>query len=199
MDDKAKSRQYFNGHSSTGINRNGYWSRDYKATTAVLLDHKVTNHVDIGCGNGAFLAYLHAAAPEITIHGLDYSAEMVRRSRERLPGADIVEGDAENMPLPDESFDGVSCHMSIHHYPHPEKALSEMHRILTKNGIVLINDLTGPKWLIRLMNKSFKHWNTGDHAIYPRKEMESMLRTAGFRNIKSRNLTPFSYICVGIK
>ena len=42
MDDKAKSRQYFNGHSSTGINRNGYWSRDYKATTAVLLDHGVT-------------------------------------------------------------------------------------------------------------------------------------------------------------
>ncbi|MBQ4512436.1 MAG: class I SAM-dependent methyltransferase [Anaerolineaceae bacterium] len=123
MDDKAKSRQYFNGHSSTGINRNGYWSHDYKATTAVLLDHKVTNHIDIGCGNGAFLAYLHAAAPEITIHGLDYSAEMVSRSRERLSCADIVEGDAEKMPLPDEAFDGVSCHMSIHHYPHPEKAL----------------------------------------------------------------------------
>ena len=85
MDDKAKSRQYFNKHSSTGLNRNGYWSRDYKATAEVLLAHSVTNHIDIGCGNGAFLAYLHKRAPEIQIHGLDYSAEMVRRSRERLP------------------------------------------------------------------------------------------------------------------
>ena len=199
MDDKAKSRQYFNSHSITGLNRNGYWSRDYKETAEVLLAHGVTNHIDIGCGNGAFLAYLHQRAPEIQIHGLDYSAEMVRRSRERIPGADIMEGDAENMQLPDSSFDGVSCHMSIHHYPHPEKALAGMHRILRENGIVLINDLTGPHWLIRLMNRSFKRWNTGDHEIYPREKMEEMLRAAGFRNIKSRNLTPFSYICCGEK
>ena len=130
------------------------------------------NHIDIGCGNGAFLSYMHTIDPEIAIHGLDYSAEMVSRSRERLPNAEIVEGDAENMPLPDRSFDGVSCHMSIHHYPHPERALSEMNRILVKDGIVLINDLTGPRWLIRLMNWSFKHWNTGDHEVYPREKME---------------------------
>ena len=51
------------------------------------------------------------------------------------------------MPFADESFDAVSCHMSIHHHPHPEKYLSEMYRILENNGIVVINELTGPKWL----------------------------------------------------
>ena len=89
--------------------------------------------------------------------------------------------------------------MSIHHYPHPELALSEMYRILSPGGIVLINDLTGPDWLIRLANRSFRYWNTGDHAVYARKTMEIMLREAGFRNIKSRNLTPFSYVCCGSK
>ena len=68
------------------------------------MDHGVTDHIDIGCGNGAFLEHLHVTAPEITFHGLDYSAEMVRRSGERLSCADIVEGDAEKMPLPDEAF-----------------------------------------------------------------------------------------------
>ena len=199
MDDKAKSRQYFNHHSSTGLNKNGYWNHDYKATAKILQDHGVTNHIDIGCGNGAFLSYLHTVDPGIAIHGLDYSSEMVRRSRERLPNAEIVEGDAENVSLPDRSFDGVSCHMSIHHYPHPEKALSEMNRILVKDGIVLINDLTGPDWLICLLNWSFKHLNTGDHEVYSRKEMEIMLRSAGFRDIRSRNLTPLSYVCFGVK
>ncbi len=198
-DDKAKSKQYFNRHSSTGVNRNGYWNHDYKATAKILTDFGVRSHIDIGCGNGAFLEYLHEAAPEAALYGLDYSAEMVKRSRERVPYAEITEGDAEDMTLPDNAFEGVSCHMSIHHYPHPGQALSEMYRILRPGGIVLINDLTGPGWLIRLMNRSFRYWNTGDHAVYARETMETMLHIAGFRNINSKNLTPFSYVCCGVR
>ena len=181
------------------MNRNGYWNHDYKVTAKILTEAGIRNLIDIGCGNGAFLEFLRNTAPEIALHGLDYSAEMVKRSRERLPSAEITEGDAESMPLPDNTFDGVSCHMSIHHYPHPELALSEMYRILRPGGIVLINDLTGPDWLIRLTNRSFRYWNTGDHAVYARQTMETMLREAGFCDIKSRNLTPFSYVCCGSK
>lgn len=199
VDDKAKSRQYFNHHSSTGLNRNGYWRHDYRATAGILLDHHITRHIDIGCGNGAFLEYFSHASPDTELHGLDYSAEMVKRSRERLPSARIVEGDAEHMPLESDAFDGVSCHMSIHHYPHPDQALREMHRILMPGGLVLINDLTGPRWLIRLMNWSFRHWNTGDHAVYARTDMEQMLRSAGFRDVRSHSITPFTYVCQGIK
>lgn len=199
MDDKAKSRKYFDRHSRTGLNREGYWRHDYKATVAILLEHGVGKHIDIGCGNGAFLAYLGKKAPRVSLHGLDYSPQMVQRSRERLPSAVIVEGDAERMPLADAAFDGVSCHMSIHHYPHPEQALLEMHRILGKGGLVLINDLTGPGWLIRLLNWSFRHWNTGDHAVYARKQMEEMLKAAGFTRVESRLLTPFTYVCFGVK
>jgi len=103
------------------------------------------------------------------------------------------------MPLKDHSYDAVTCHMSIHHYPHPEKALAEMYRILKPGGAVLINDLTGPDWLIRWMNRSFKTWNTGDHAIYSCAEMERMLKRAGFRNVRSELLTPFTYLAQGVK
>ena len=198
-DDKAKSRRYFDRHSRTGLNRNGYWRHDYSATTRILLAHGVKRHIDIGCGNGAFLEYLGRASRDVELHGLDYSEEMVKRSRERLPRARIAQGDAENMPLGSGVFDGVSCHMSIHHYPHPEKALAEMYRILAPGGIVLINDLTGPLWLIHLMNWSFQHWNTGDHAVYARAEMEWMLWRAGFHDVGSRSITPFTYVCTGVK
>ena len=30
MDDKQKSKKYFDGHSSTFVNRNGYWNYDYR-------------------------------------------------------------------------------------------------------------------------------------------------------------------------
>ena len=79
----------------------------------------------------------------------------------------------------------------------PDADMAEFKR---KHKIVLINDLTGPDWLlIRLANRSFRYWNTGDHAVYARQTMEAMLRNAGFCDIKSRNLTPFSYVCCGSK
>ena len=199
MDDKQKSESYFNRHSNTVINRNGYWSYDYRITSKILMKRNVKNLIDIGCGNGAFLEMFHKAAPGVKLSGLDLSREMVARSRQRLPEVDIVEGDAENMPFTDKTFEAVSCHMSIHHHPRPEKSLSEMYRILMKNGTVVINELTGPKWLRRFMNWCFTKWPTGDHAVYSRAEMEGMLRAAGFRNIRSRMVTPFSYVSVGRK
>ena len=199
MDDKQKSKFYFNRHSSTIINKNGYWSYDYRITAKILMRRNVKNLIDIGCGNGAFLAMFHKAAPDVKLSGLDLSGEMVAQSRKRLPGADIVEGDAENMPFADKTFGAVSCHMSIHHHPHPDKSLSEMYRILEKNGTVLINELTGPAPLRKFMNWWFTKWPTGDHAVYSRAEMEDMLRKTGFEHVRSRLITPFTYVCVGRK
>jgi demethylmenaquinone methyltransferase/2-methoxy-6-polyprenyl-1,4-benzoquinol methylase len=199
MDDKQKSRKYFDGHSSTFVNRNGYWNYDYRLTSRILKKRNVKKLVDIGCGNGAFLEMFHKLSPGTKLAGLDLSYEMVLRSRERLPEADITEGDAEKMPFEDGAFDAVSCHMSIHHHPHPERSLKEMHQILKRNGTVLINEITGPAWMRKLMNWCFTRWNTGDHAIYSRPQMEQMLTRAGFRNVKSTLTTPFTYVCVGRK
>ncbi len=199
MDDKQKSRTYFNQHSSTILNRNGYWNYDYRITSKILKRRKVKNLIDIGCGNGAFLSVFHETSPETKLSGLDISREMVERSRERNPKAEIVEGDAENMPFESKSFDAVSCHMSVHHHPHPASSLAEMYRIMDVGGTVLINELDGPAWLRRLMNWCFTWWKTGDHAVYSRREMEEMLRRAGFRCIRSHKISPISYVCVGRK
>lgn len=67
------------------------------------------------------------------------------------------------------------------------------------NGTVVINELTGPKLLRRFMNWCFTKWPTGDHAVYSMAEMEQMLYIAGFQNIRSRMITPFTYVSVGRK
>ena len=199
MDSKLKSKIYFNRHSSTFINRNGYWNHDYTITSEILRRRYVMNLIDIGCGNGAFLAWYHGVSPQTRLYGLDISGEMVLRSKERVPEADVIEGDAERIPFEDDSFDAASCHMSIHHHPHPEKTLKEMQRILKKSGTVLINEFTAPAWVRRVLNWCFTKWDTGDHAVYSRSQMEQMLKKAGFRNVKSRMITPFTYVCVGKK
>ena len=98
----------FDGHSSTFVNRNGYWNYDYRLTSRILEKQNVKKLVDIGCGNGAFLEMFHKLSPGTKLAGLDLSHEMVLRSRERLPEADITEGDAEKMPFEDGAFDAVA-------------------------------------------------------------------------------------------
>ena len=199
MDDKQKSKEYFNSYSSTVINKNGYWSYDYRITSEILKRRGVIKIFDVGCGNGAFLAFFKNKKQDAELYGLDLSHEMVMRSRERLPDAVIEEGDAEEIPFEDETFDGVSCHMSVHHHPHPKSSIAEMHRVLKNGGTVLINELTGPVWLKNFMNWCFTWMKTGDHAIYLEAEMTDMLKEAGFEHIKCRRITPFSYVCVGRK
>ena len=58
MDDKQKSKSYFNRHSNTIINRNGYWSYDYQITSKILIRRNVKNLIDIGCGNGGLATFI---------------------------------------------------------------------------------------------------------------------------------------------
>jgi len=49
---------------------------------------------------------------------------------------DIV-GDIHNLPIKSESADGILCMSVLEHIEDPKKAVSEMHRILKKDGILL--------------------------------------------------------------
>ena len=46
MDDKQKSRNYFDSHSSTFLNRNGYWNYDYRLTSRILKKRNVKKLVE---------------------------------------------------------------------------------------------------------------------------------------------------------
>ena len=84
--------------------------------------------LDVACGPG----YLAAAAVRrgATAQGLDFSAEMVGIARSAYPDLVVTEGDAENLPYPDGTFDAVVSSFGIHHVPRPDVALAECRRVL---------------------------------------------------------------------
>jgi ubiquinone/menaquinone biosynthesis C-methylase UbiE len=84
--------------------------------------------LDVACGPG----YLAAAAAGrgATVHGLDFSAEMVGMARSVHPDIVVTEGDAEDLPYPDGTFHAVVSSFGIHHVPRPELALAECKRVL---------------------------------------------------------------------
>ena len=74
--------------------------------------------------------------------GLDFNPDGIAfaQRRHNLAGLEFVHGDAEKLPFPDESFDAVLNVEASHAYPHFERFLSEMVRVLRPGGHFLYTD-----------------------------------------------------------
>jgi ubiquinone/menaquinone biosynthesis C-methylase UbiE len=84
--------------------------------------------LDVACGPGHLAAA--AAARGATAHGLDFSAAMVAIARNIHPEIVVTEGDAEDLPYPDNMFHAAVSSFGIHHVPRPQVALAECRRVL---------------------------------------------------------------------
>ena len=197
---KQKSRDYFNSHRKSRLARGGYWRHDYRRQLEEIARIRPDRLIDIGCGPGAFLSLVEKTCPFIQLNALDLSEEMIRETRERLSGTAVATvGDSEKMPLGSEQYQVVTCNMSIHHYPHPQDAVNEMFRILKPGGVLLLNDMDCVAPVRAAANWLFPRLPGGDVKMYNRKEIEGMVRRAGFRDIRYRKISPFSFQCVACK
>jgi ubiquinone/menaquinone biosynthesis C-methylase UbiE len=88
--------------------------------------------LDAGCGAGllALLARLRGAE----VAGLDASPALLEIARDRLPGADLREGDLESLPFPDGSFDAVTAVNSIFYAMDIDGAMRELARVARQRG-----------------------------------------------------------------
>ena len=109
----------------------------------VLLEHvprDVGRVLDLGTGDGRLLALLRADRPGMRGVGLDFSALMLARARERFDGEDrveLVEHDLSR-PLPELGrFDAVISSFAIHHLEHERKRslYGEAFELLEPGGV----------------------------------------------------------------
>jgi ubiquinone/menaquinone biosynthesis C-methylase UbiE len=100
--------------------------------------------LDIGTGPGVLLVELAKRRPDLTLTGVDLSADMVAAAVRNLGSfgerATARVGDATDLPFPDGSFDLVVSSLSLHHWDDPEAAAPELVRVLRPGGRVHIYD-----------------------------------------------------------
>ena len=97
-----------------------------------------------GFGNMSLTTFKITTAAEVKIVIYDPIFEMLQSSRQRLVVELISSGIFEHMPFKDNTFDVVMCGYSLRDAINLEIAVSEIHRILKKNGRFLIVDLGKP-------------------------------------------------------
>ncbi len=100
--------------------------------------------LDVGCGTGVFAERIRGALPGAQVWGIDLVSGMLTRGAERWgrhAGQIVpVQADSERLPFASGSFDVVTCANSFHHYPHQDRAIAEMHRVLKPGGRLMVID-----------------------------------------------------------
>jgi len=109
---------------------------------ASLTQIKDKNVLEIGCGRGggANFIYNHHLPKQMT--GLDIADKAIEFCIKNHQGdsLEFVTGNALKLPFPDQSFDVVVNVESSHTYPSMSKFLSEVKRVLKKDGTLLLAD-----------------------------------------------------------
>jgi ubiquinone/menaquinone biosynthesis C-methylase UbiE len=108
----------------------------YEAALQALRVGPSTRLLDAGCGAGMFLRM--AADLGADVHGLDASDGLLAHARSRIPGAEILQGELEQLPYDDASFDVVTGFNSFQYTARPAVALAEARRVARPGGSVLL-------------------------------------------------------------
>lgn len=101
--------------------------------------------LEAGCGTGRFSTYLAKKGKKIV--AMDVSNEVLNVAREKAVKEGVVdeiafiEGDIENLPFNNKSFDGVFSFAVLRHFSSPEKGMSELCRVMQDDGVLVIDIL----------------------------------------------------------
>jgi SAM-dependent methyltransferase len=94
--------------------------------------------VDIGCGNGIYLAGLAGRGHRGQTIGVDLSPGMLAAARRGAPQAGLTVGDAAALPVADDAADVTLAPHMLYHVPDPAAAVAEFRRVIRPGGQLLV-------------------------------------------------------------
>lgn len=111
------------------------------------------NVLDLSCGTGLYLKKQVDYFKEVNInwYGLDLSDSMLEKAIKRVSNVEFTEANVEDMPYQTNEFDFISNNYAFHHYSNKEQALNEIQRVLKKEGVYKLHNISihdMPNWWV---------------------------------------------------
>ncbi|MBR3871236.1 MAG: bifunctional demethylmenaquinone methyltransferase/2-methoxy-6-polyprenyl-1,4-benzoquinol methylase UbiE [Paludibacteraceae bacterium] len=170
--------------------------------------------LDVACGTADFtIEIAQKVGKGSEVIGVDISERMMAVGREKIKkagvSAELYVADCEDLPYPDNTFDRISVGFGVRNFEHLELGLSQMCRVLTPGGKLVILELSVPsnafiRWCYKLyflkILPAIGGMISGDRGAYeylpasvlrfpaPDKFI-SMLKSAGFAQVEHTPLT----------
>jgi ubiquinone/menaquinone biosynthesis C-methylase UbiE len=138
--------------------------------------------LEVGIGTGRNLQHYPRS---VRLTAVDFSPAMLAVARERAErlglAADLREGDAQRLDLPDARFDIVVFTLSLCSIPRPQEAVAEAKRVLRAGGVLLLLEhVRSPLLPVQIVQRVLDPllvWLQGDHIA---REPLEYLKAAGF-------------------
>ncbi len=154
MGKKAQVTQMFDTISGNydGLNRVISLGIDTKwrnRVVAILKKKQPQNILDIATGTGDLaIKMIKTGAKKIV--GLDISTGMLEVGKKKVRDKNLGEtiemivGDSEKLPFPDNSFDAITVAFGVRNFEHLEMGLTEIYRVLKPSGTFVVLETSVP-------------------------------------------------------
>ena len=140
----ARRYDFLNDLQSFGLHR--LWKRRVVKLAQVSPGSRA---LDLCCGTGDIAFALARNGAETT--GLDFSAQMLavaaqrqNNSKSKLKNLKFIQGDAEQLPFPENAFDSVTVGYGLRNLTSWERGLDEMHRVARPGARLIVLDFGKP-------------------------------------------------------
>jgi len=179
-----------------------------KAIRLVRIDHGM-NVLDLACGTADMMIEIMGDLREINLVGGDFSYNMLKIGKEKLPGGMFSVSDAHNLPFRDESFDRMVIAFGFRNVTDKERGLREMFRVMKPGGRICILEFSQPEnpvfgalykfyftkmlpfigGLVSGNKKAYEYLPDSVYKFPKRPEYRQMILDAGFSDVEFNPLT----------
>lgn len=138
--------------------------------------------IDLGAADGLMLSLLKDKFPTARCIGVEFTQELIESNTDdRIT---LLQGDVNNLEMPDNSFDIVVATAVIEHIPDPEQMMKEAGRILRPNGLII---LTSPDPFWERVATMVGHLHDGQHhSVMNLQEIASLLEDIGYQIVEKK-------------
>ncbi len=155
---------------------------------------KKSSLLDYGCGNGDFL--LKMKQEGWNVNGVEFSDAGIKISEKKL-GIKII--DEKKFNRLNDKFDIITLWHVLEHIEKPNETLKKLHKILDKNGLLVISVPNMDAMQFHLFKKNTFHLDIPRHSIhYSPKSISNLLNKNGFGvigfNHYSLEYNPFGFM-----
>ncbi len=158
-------------------------SREVLAAVGQYAGADVGDIVDLGTADGGMLEAIRERYPRARCVGVEYSGELAACARARLLGAQIVQGDIQDLPFAELSFDVAVAAAVIEHVADPARVMGEVKRLLRPGGILV---LTSPDPFWERLATMVGHLGAGQHhRVMNLGELSGLASRAGLTVLKT--------------
>jgi SAM-dependent methyltransferase len=175
------------------VEARSFWCRSRNRVLRLVFERftdrsRPLDMLEIGCGIGGVIAELRRL-PNLRVTGSEIYLQGLRYARSRLPGVDLIQLDATDMPFQAE-FDVIGAFDVLEHIGADERVMAEVFDALRPGGLFVV---TVPQyaWMWSPLDDLVRHKRR-----YGRRDLVGKLRRAGFEVVYSTSFVTTLFPCM---